>query len=295
MFCLTTALLNCRKNIGINLITATTIAITLIIFISFLLVVLNLSVLKKNWTDKLQIIIYLKDNITTSSIENTKSYVSNLKEVDFVKFVSRDAALNMLKTSLKGQDGILEGLEENPLPSSLEIKLNNNFLTADCVEQFAAKVQKIKSVADVEYGQKWLRKFITFFDALKLIGFCLTGLLFLFTLFIISNTINLMVLSRRNEISVMKLFGATNRFIKLPFFIEAVIQGVAGASIALLFLSLAINFFLDNFISSLHFYFGSGNLVFLDTTLAFFILLLGAGLGFTGSLISLNSLDEFKK
>ena len=280
---------------GINLISSTTIAITFIIFISFLLVVLNLSVLKKNWVDKLQIILYLNENITASSIEKTKEYISDLKEVDFVKFVSRDEALNMLKTSLKGQDGILEGLEENPLPSSLEIKLNKNFLTADCVEQFAAKVQKLESVADVEYGQKWLRKFITFFDALKLIGFCLTGLLFLFTLFIISNTINLMVISRRNEIGVMKLFGATNRFIKLPFYIEAVIQGVAGASIALLFLFLAINVFLNKFISSLHFYFGSSNLVFLDITLAFYILLLGAGLGFTGSLISLNSLVEFKR
>jgi cell division transport system permease protein len=135
---------------------------------------------------------------------------------------------------------------------------------------------------------------MTVFEALKIAGFILGGFLFIFTVFIISNTIKLMVYSRRDEIEIMKLVGATNLFIKLPFFIEGLIQGLIGAFISLLFLFLSVNVLFDKFITSLYFFMGSGKLVFLNLTLAFYVLLLGSLLGFVGSLVSLNSLNELK-
>jgi cell division transport system permease protein len=294
LYCFRTALQSLRKNILLNLITSTTIAITFIIFVSFLLIVMNLSIFKRNWVDQLQVILYFKDNITAAAMDKTKEYVAGHEEVDSVKFVSRDKALNMLRNSLKGQDGILEGLTENPLPSSLEIKLKKAYLTLEGVEQFVKKIEKNEYLEDIEYGQKWLERFIAFFEILKITGFVVGGFLFLFTLFIISNTIKLMVYNRRDEIEIMKLVGATNRFIKLPFCIEGVIQGLIGASLALLFLFLSVNLVMGRFISSLHFYFGTGNFVFLDSNLTVFVLLLGAVLGLAGSLLSLNSLKELQ-
>ncbi len=289
-----TALNNIKSNVPLNFITATTIAITLIIFVSFLLVVLNLSIFQNRWVDKLQVIAYLKDNATPESIDKSTKEIALLEDVDSVKFVSKDDAMNILKASLKGQDGILEGLTENPLPSSLEIKLKKQFLTLEGVELFVKKIEKNKIIGDIEYGQKWLERFITFFEILKITGFTLGGFLFLFTLFIVSNTIKLMVFNRRDEIEIMKLVGATTRFIKMPFFLEGVIQGFAGALFALFFLFISVNFVFDRFIKSLHFFLGSGNWVFLDASLTFYILLLGSVLGLAGSYISLTSLDELK-
>ena len=294
LYCFITAFQSLKKNILLNIITSITIAITFIIFVSFLLIVMNLSIFKKNWVDQLQIILYFKDNITAAVIDKTKEYVASHEEVDSVIFVSKDKALNMLRASLKGQDGILEGLTENPLPSSLEIRLKKDFLTVDGVEQFIKKIEKNEHLKDIEYGQKWLERFIAFFEILKILGFVLGGFLFLFTLFIISNTIKLLVYNRRDEIEIMKLVGATNRFIKLPFCIEGVIQGLIGASVALVFVFLSVNLLMRGFISSLHFYLGTGNFVFLDSSLTAFILFLGAVLGLAGSLLSLNSLEELQ-
>ena len=136
---------------------------------------------------------------------------------------------------------------------------------------------------------------MTFFEILKIIGFTLGAFLFLFALFIVSNTIKLMVYSRRDEIEIMKLVGATNSFIKLPFYIEGLAQGFAGSLFALLFILAATNLVLKRFISSLHFFLGSGHMVILDPALIIYILLLGSALGLIGSFLSLNSLTELKK
>jgi cell division transport system permease protein len=244
--------------------------------------------------DQLQIIFYFKDSATPKAIDDTKLQISGHPEVESVKYVSSSQALNILKKSLKGQDGILEGLTSNPLPSSLEIKLTEEFLTLEGVEQFVNKIGNNKYLDDIEYGQKWLYRFITFFEILKITGLVLGGFLFLFTLFIISNTIKLMVYNRREEIEIMKLVGATNLFIKLPFCIEGIIQGIIGASFALTFLFILINIFLRQFMSSLHFYLGTVDFAFVDFVITVYVLILGALLGLSGSLLSLYSLEEFQ-
>lgn len=293
VYCFKTALLNFRKNILLNLITSITIAITFIIFVSFLLVVLNLSIFKNDWVEQLQIITYFKDSTSTEAINKTKTQIAQYVEVDSMKFVSRDEALTILKSSLKGQDGILEGLTENPLPSSLEIKLKKDYLNLESIERFVRKI-KNDYFEDIEYGQKWLERFITFFEVLKITGFILGGFLFLFTLLIISNTIKLLFHSRREEIEIMKLVGATNRFIKIPFCIEGIILGLIGASIGLLFIYLSGNLVMNRSFETLHFYLSTHNFVFLDPTIVMYVLILGAVLGFAGSLLSLNSFQEMQ-
>ncbi|MFC1591773.1 permease-like cell division protein FtsX [Thermodesulfobacteriota bacterium] len=293
-YCISTALLNIRKNKLLSLLTTTTIAICFMIFISFLIVFLNLSAFKKSWVEGLQVIVYLKPDINADAIEKTKIDVAAHEEVASIHFVSSSDALTILRTALKGQDGILEGLSENPLPHSLEIKLKNKFLTVAGVETFVNRIQKHAHIQDIEYGEKWLERFIAFFEIMTIISFSLGGFLFLFTLFIISNTIKLMVYSRRDEIEIMRLVGATNLFIQMPFWIEGIIQGCIGAAFALLAVGLVMNLCMGKLIEFLQFYFGSGNLIFLDFTLMLAILAMGALLGLAGSLFSLNRLEELQ-
>ncbi len=293
LYCLKSSFQNLRNNLFLSFITTSTITITFIICLAFFLIVLNLSVFKENWVDRLQIIVYFNDSANAATIDKTRSELSAMVEVETITFVSRKEAMVLLQQSLQGQDGILEGLTENPLPASLEIKLKQEYLSVDGVENFVAGISGNEALQDIEYGQKWLQRFLTIFEAFRITSLSLGVCLILFTYFIISNTIKLMIFSRREEIEIMKLVGATSLFIKFPFWIEGIIQGFVGAGIALLFLYCTVNLFLTNHLVSLNFFLGAGNFIFINFSIAGIVLVLGALIGLAGSLFSMNSIDEF--
>jgi len=294
LYCIKSAFQNIIKYAMLNAIAATTISITFIIFTSFLILVLNFSAFKKNWADQLHIILYLKAETPPEAVDDLTNRIRQCREIASVTLVSQEQAFMLLKEMLRGQDGLLEGIAENPLTASLEIKLKNNFQAVEHVEAFVKRFKTETYIDDIEYGQKWLERFTALFDLIKVTAFGLGGLLFLFTLFIVSNTIKLLIYNRRDEIEIMKLVGATNRFIKCPFCIEGIIQGITGASTGLLFLFVAAKLFTAKLISFLHIYIGTEHFVFLDANLTMYILLLGGALGLTGSLFALSSLEEFQ-
>ncbi len=293
VYCIRTALLNLKKNIILTFISVTTISITFILCISFALIIFNLASFKKSWVDTLQVIVYLKDDSNAAAVEKLQSYIDLYQGVQTVRYVSRKEAMELLKESLQGQDGILEGLSKNPLPASLEVTFREEALSIDLIERFVNDIDGRGPIEDIEYGQKWLERFITIYDIFTISSLTLGICLIVFTYFIIVNTIRLMVYGRRDEIEIMRLVGATNLFIKLPFWLEGMLQGFAGAAVALLFIYAAFMIFIERNIKTLSFFFGSGEIFFLDTSLSCFILLLGALIGLVGSLFSLISLEEF--
>jgi cell division transport system permease protein len=277
-----------------NMAAITTIAVTFIILTSFLLILVNLSNFSKYWGERIQVIAYLQHNLSPQQIDNLQDSIRKFEEVESMQFISKEQALKILREALIGQDGLIEGLQGNPLPSSLEIKLKSQFRNLEGVEALVEKIKTLALVDDIEYGHKWLQRFSAIFGLLKIIGFTLGCLLFLATLFIISNTIKLIIYNRRDEIEIMKLVGATNRFIQLPFFIEAIMQGLIGSSIAILFIYIVVKSLSSTFVSSFSFYFGSVDLIFLSFPFIAGIILLGILLGFAGSLLSISSLKEFR-
>lgn len=295
IYCLRAALHNIRRNIILHLLSASTVAVTFIVFISFLLLLLNVSVLKKNWIERMQVIVYFKAAASAEAVQKNRAVIESMAEVESAQFVSREDALALLQTALQGQDGILEGLSGNPLPHSIEIKLKDQNLGTPELENFIHRLEGLTAVDDIEYGQKWLERFRLFVEVLSVTGVCLGVLLFLFTLFIISNTIRLMVYIRRDEIEIMRLVGATNRFIKMPFCFEGIIQGLCGATAALAFFVAAEGLFLEKMTVFLQSYIGPQHVISIDGTIACYVLLLGGFLGLTGSLVSLGSLDELQR
>ncbi len=277
-----------------NLIVSSTIAVTFLISIVFLIVLLNLSAFKKNWVSNLNIIVYLQDDISDEDIQNTVDIISSFKEVSKVVYVSKEEAMASLKESLKGQEGLIDSLSYNPLPASIEIALKDEYLSLDTIEEIAQRIEDNQLVADIEYGQEWLERFIAFFDLVRIIGLTLGTFLFIFTLFIVSNTIRLLIYSRRDEIEIMKLVGATNRFIILPFCVEGIIQGLAGAGLSLLIAYLFFNLVASDILSRFYFYFGSIQPVSIDLYTACIVLLTGIFIGFLGSIFSLKTIEELK-
>ncbi|MCK5236473.1 MAG: ABC transporter permease, partial [Deltaproteobacteria bacterium] len=264
---------------------AVTVGFSLAIFTLFLIVFINISGVVHQWGEKAHVIVYIKDNSVKGGISELKANLTLLGEVESVTYISKDDALKILNTGFEAGEGLLEGLKENPLPASFEIKLKDSFRDPKLISNFAEKVGSYRWVEEVQFGGEWVEKFAELISFVKLTAVILGTFLIVATLFIISNTIRLTVYARREEIEVMRLVGASNTYIKAPFVIEGVTSGIVGGLIAYVLIYLGIHF-LGSQIPS---YF---ELDFQSTLSAPFLLLClilsGVLLGAIGALVSLG-------
>jgi cell division transport system permease protein len=272
---------NLRSNLALHAVSVAIISLAFLILGVFLLVATNLGKVIERWGESIQISAYLKDNLDPGQRDAVYRQLLTFKEIKQAEYVSREQALRRFKSMLRGEADLLEGLGENPLPASFEIHLAPGFRSLEQVESVAGQVAKLPSVKEVEYGREWLKNFTALLRLVKLAGSVVGVLIFAAALFIISNTIKLTVYSRRDEIGIMKLVGASDFTIRLPFLIEGVTAGTAAASLALLllwllFLLLARQLGLPDFVS------------FLPPSLCAALILAGAGLGIFGSSVSFS-------
>jgi cell division transport system permease protein len=150
------------------------------------------------------------------------------------------------------------------------------------------RLKKIPEITEVQYGEEWVQRFTDFMNLVRFAGALVGGFLVLAVVFIVANTIKLTIFSRKDELELMGLVGATRLFIKAPFLIEGVFQGVLGVSLAILVLSGVYMVFLHN--ADIFFSFNpvASGLLFLPLPYLAALLLGGGALGFLGSLASLK-------
>jgi cell division transport system permease protein len=265
-----------------------TITFALLTFGIFIITVINLNQIFDDWGNRIHLIAYLDENVSTEEIKKASEKITRLPQIENATYVSKEKAFDILKESLQDQDGMLESLEENPLPASLEIQLKEEFRNPQSLRATVYKVKKISKISDVEYGQDWLERFSAFISIVKLVGISIGGFLLLATILIISNTIKLTIYSRKEEIEIMKLVGATNFFIQVPFFLEGLIQGLAGSLLALGILYISYKIFIVKVISDYSLYLGASNLVFLPQNLVIALICFGILLGIVGCALSMG-------
>ncbi len=279
---------NIRQDVFINLVTVSTIAITLLILSTFWLCFLNLNSFLQKWGEKIQITAYLDEGASPEQLQELQEKVLSIEGVKELSFISKDQALKLFREQLEGQNGLLEGLNSNPLPASWEIQLQKNFQNSERAAEIIGKLKNFKEISDLQYGQEWVERFSIFLNLLRLAAFFIGGLLVLATIFIISNTIKLSVYARKEEIEIMKLVGAADWFVKIPFFIGGILQGLLGALISMAILYGLYKFLTHEFSPMLSLSLGTGGLTFLPGNHIYWILLGGMFLGFMGSLTSLG-------
>jgi len=277
-----------RHNRFTHLVATGTITFALLTFGIFIITVINLNQIFDDWENRIHLIAYLDDNASTEEIKKASEQIARLPQIENVTYVSKAKAFNILKESLKDQDGMLENLEENPLPASLEIQLKEEFRNPQSLKTIVYEVKKTSKISDVEYGQDWLERFSAFISIVKLVGISIGGFLMLATILIISNTIKLTIYSRKEEIEIMKLVGATNFFIQVPFFLEGLIQGLAGSLLALGILYISYKILIVKVISDYSLYLGASNLVFLPQNLVIALICFGVLLGMLGCVLSMG-------
>jgi cell division transport system permease protein len=287
-FFLDRTITNIRQNVFVNVVTVGTITLALLIVSLFLLVFVNLESAVENWSERVQVTVYFDKELTGQEQSAFRTKITALSGVSRISYVSRDEALKRFKSRLRGQETLLEGVRSEILPTSFEIALKSAHRETDLVESFVSRLKQIPGITEVQYGEEWVRRFNSFLDFMRLLGALLGGFLVIAVIFIVSNTIKLTIYSRRDELEVMSLVGATRFFITAPFLLEGIIQGVAGSLLSLALLYGLYEGFLHNAGSIITFNPAVSGLNFLPVEYLWGLLLAGALLGFIGSLTSLK-------
>ena len=215
----------------IYLLTILSIAVSLLIISAFVTITMNMDSLLNRWAKSFGLVVYLDDSLNMESENTLKEFFQNDPDIIEVKYISREEALEELKLILASNARIIEGLKENPLPSSLELKLKSELLDQSFVKQKAAEISNMTGVEEVQYGEKWLSSLNTISRIMKLSAAFLGTAIFIAIIFITYNTIKIFFYRKNDEIETLKLLGATRGFIRLPFLIEGLFIGIISGII----------------------------------------------------------------
>jgi len=221
----------------------TTVAITLFIVGFFIIIVFDIQGVLSSIKNQVEIAVYLKDNVTDELKTYLENEIKGWDEISQVIFVSKDQALEKFKKENEGSE-ILKEIQGNPLPASFELELKS----PEKVEQVALRFMDkdgnfIEGVDEVIYGQNYVQKLFSITAIVGTIAFLIIVVLLLAAIVLIFNTIRLAIHARRKEIEVMKLVGATNWFVRLPFLFEGFFEGFIGSIISVVLL-----YFLSNYL-----------------------------------------------
>lgn len=228
---------------GRNLISILIISFSFLVLGIFLALSNNLTYLGQQLSNNLAISFFLDRNLKSGELEYIKSQILASELVDQVTFVSSEDALNRFRANFPELLEIIDNLKSNPFPPSYEVKLKDKILSLPAVVYFMEKIKSLKGVTDVQFNQEWVEKMDSLGRIVQAVGFFLGGILILASFFIISNVVRLNVFARKNEIEILRLVGATNTFIRVPFLVEGFALGLLGSLMALLILFILIKIF----------------------------------------------------
>ncbi len=203
--------------------------------------------------------------------------------------ISPDLALQRLTEQLGDLGSALEGLRENPLPASVEVKIPAEARAAGNLKEIAGKTRQLEMVTGVDYGEEAVERLSAIAEALRYGGLLAFAIVVITTIVIVSATLQLAIYSRREEIEIQKLVGATDRFVKVPFLIEGLLQGLLGAGVALGAL-MAFSIFTGPHLAAL-FAFLAGSAIdhrLVDGRLVLELLGVGCTLGLAGSFVAVG-------
>ena len=215
----------------------------MLIFSTLSLIAFNLSSLLKMWENQIEIVTYLKKNLSLAEVDGLLRNTRLLQGVESVRYVSSMDAFAFMEMKLGSQKNLLEGIQPSVLPASFEIRLKKEFRNSTRIKEVVAQLSQLPQIEEIQYGREWVETFSVIVHIVSVTQWILGGLLLAAMTFIIANTLQLAIASRREEIEIMHLVGASPAFIQIPFYVEGIIQGLLGAALAMLSLFLLYKIF----------------------------------------------------
>lgn len=270
-----------------NIFSTTIICLSFLILGIFLSLSNNLQYSAQQLSKDMAVVLYLEKNLTRIEVSQIEEKLKRSSSVAKIQFISSKKALEKFQIKFPELQGIIENLKINPFPHSFEIVIREKSLSSDEIQNFIQEMRDMDGIEDVQFNWDWAEKMKSLSRLVKVVGFFLGGILILASFFIISNVIKLNVFARKEEMEILRLVGATNTFIRIPFLIEGIILGILGGLLSLILLFLLIKIF--------PFYLGTSlgalkELInFRYLSLAQTAMLIGGGaiIGFSGSFSSL--------
>lgn len=274
---------NIRRSPLMSIASVTTVLVLTIILGYFTAVMVNLESLANSLLKEVQVVVYLDDSANQVSVAQQ---LQRIPGVSSTHFVSKETALNKLVERMQGRIKV-DDLTENPLPNSYEVAVKS----ANDLEQVAKRSEKIAGVSYVKYGEEIAQRMLHFNALVRAVGIVVLALLFLSTVLIVSNTIRLTVFARRKEIEIMQMVGAAEWFIRWPFILEGVLQGLVGSIVAATLVGGSYALVVPKLIETISFL----PIVSADQVLPLLVPALILNGGFVGALGSWLSVNKFLK
>ncbi|WP_047153516.1 permease-like cell division protein FtsX [Aneurinibacillus tyrosinisolvens] len=225
------------KNIGRNgwmtFASISAVTITLLILGVFLLLAMNIQHIVATVEKQVEIKVSFDVTADRAVAKQVEAKIRQFPEVAQVTFVTKEEGLKKMQESFGDKGSLFKGLEkENPLPNVLIVKAK----TPQETGMLAKKIQPIENVKAVNYQEQTTNKLFAVTDTVRIVIAAFIVALGFTAMFLIANTIRLTIVARRREIEIMKLVGATNGFIRWPFFIEGALMGILGSLIPIIIL-----------------------------------------------------------
>ncbi|MBC7895203.1 MAG: ABC transporter permease [Cytophagaceae bacterium] len=259
----------------LSVLSITTIAFSLFAFGLFSLVALNLRTALQQVESRVEIRAFIGNEAAVEDVAEAMKVVGTYPEVSRVEYISAEQALERARTELAEFRDVFEA---GVLPASIDVRLAEGHRDPTTVEAVAARIQALDVVEDARFGAEWVQKLYKIRNLATAAGVIL-GLAFAtVAVIIIGATIRMAVMARAREISIMRLVGATDGFIRRPFLMEGFVKGVLGGILALVLTWIASIVISRYFIQT----------EFFDAKIALLGVLGGAVMGVVGSAVSVG-------
>ncbi len=253
----------------------TTIAFSLFAFGLFALVAINIREALRQVEERVEIRAFIVDGTSVEAGVTAMSDIAAFPEVAKVDYITSEQALERARTEMEEFQDVFE---QDVLPASLEVRLKPGMTDPETIRLVADRIRSYAFIDDIRYGQEWVEKLHRVRTIATVTGIIL-GLAFAaVAVIIIGATIRMAVLARAREISIMRLVGATDGFIRRPFLVEGFIKGILGGALALLLTWIAASMISRYFIET----------SFFSAQMALLGILVGALMGLAGSAVSVG-------
>lgn len=220
------------RNFSLSLASISCISITLIIVAIAILLSLNINNFAKMIKEDVTIVVFVNREVEEEEISEIRKKLDRIENISNIEYKSKvqlkeemQASSSMLEATMKEWDE-----EENPLKDTFQIRVKE----LEHIDKTASDIEKIEGINSVNYGETMVNSFLSAFKVLEKGTIIAVVLLIVVTIFLIINTIKLTIFSRKREISIMRLVGASNFSIKMPFVIEGMVLGIIGSIIPIL-------------------------------------------------------------
>ena len=272
-----------------NMSTASIFSITAMLLVVglFFSIMVNVNLMAKNAEDQFDTIsVYLKDTVTAEQGVELAEQIKLIENVADAQYISKDDAMAIMKERWGENGYLLDGVVSNPLPASVEVTA----VALQDEDKIVQELNKFDAVDEVRFYRDAIEKVMTISGYIQKGALAIIIILLIVSLIVVANTVKLTVHAREEEIHIMKYVGATNWFVRGPFFVEGILIGLISSILAVVIVGFAYYKFTEMFTPRFLILFNSGMVPFdfIIKNLIIIFVALGVCIGALGSILSMR-------